>query len=175
MHQAWSDAVGEYIETVGVVASGSEEVLEGLPTRLGASRNYVSEPISAFNCTQHTGPGIWETLLIVPDLVSLLTLPTMRILEELPRLSASRNYVSEPISAFNCTQHTGPGIWETLLIVPDLVSLLTLPTMRILEELPRLSAYHNYVSEPIPAYNCILGSGTLLVVLDLVECIDSSP
>ena len=123
MHQAWSDAVGECIETVGGVASGSEEVLEGLPTRLGASRNYVSEPISAFNCTQHTGPGIWETLLIVPDLVSLLTLPTMRILEELPRLSA----------------------------------------------------YHNYVSEPIPAYNCISGSGTLLVVLDLVECIDSSP
>ena len=115
--------MGECIETVGVVASGSEEVLEGLPTRLGASRNYVSEPISAFNCTQHTGPGIWETLLIVPDLVSLLTLPTMRILEELPRLSA----------------------------------------------------YHNYVSEPIPAYNCISGSGTLLVVLDLVECIDSSP
>ena len=67
MHQAWSDAVGECIETVGGVASGSEEVLEGLPTRLGASRNYVSEPKPAFNCIQHMG----DSLLLLLNLVNL--------------------------------------------------------------------------------------------------------
>ena len=103
-----------------------------MPTRLGASRNYVSEPISAFNCTQHTGPGIWETLLIVPDLVSLLTLPTVRILEELPRLGAYRNYVSEPIPSI---AYRDRGLFSLYLIWWN---VLTLPHEKVLAGLPSI-------------------------------------
>ena len=104
MHQAWSDAVGECIETgeqlhqdLGRVASS-----RCIPQLCQRARPYLHS--IAFS--------IWETLLVVldpvnlapqptskvrtrPCLVNLLTLSTKRVLEGLHRLGASRNYVSE--------------------------------------------------------------------------------